>query len=492
MTTDPYTAILERKARYAQPAGFRAEVAEPWLFPFQRRSCEWALHGGRRALFLSTGLGKTRVQLAWADRVQRHTGGRVLILAPLAVGPQTEREAAAIGMPGVRFSRTADVDARIVVTNYDSLDHFDNTALDGVVTDESSILKAYTGAIKQRLCERFKDTPYRLCATATPSPNDHLELGNHSEFLGILSSHQMIARWFINDTSAMGKYRLKGHAETAFWDWVASWAICATMPSDIDPSYDDTPYHLPPLNMHRQLVSVDIRDDKGGLFRQPDMSATGVHKEKRRTVEARAARAAELVAAEPAEPWLIWCDTDYEADALMRVLPKSAVEVSGPMSQDVKAKRLLNFADNGGILVTKAKIAGYGLNLQGCARTIFAGGSYSFEAFYQALRRNWRFGQTRPVEAHVILAYTEQHLWNVVAGKAENHQTMNAAMLAATRRAQGRHSAMSEYEPAHRGRLPAWLTSSHGEPDVVDTLDTHRSRRPASPAEPFTVELESE
>ena len=456
-----YAEIIAAKERFAPAVGFDAHVDEPWLFPFQRHAVQWALAGGRRALFEDTGLGKSRQQLAWADRVNRHTGGRVLILAPLAVGPQTVREAGAVGLDGVVFARNpADAGAaRIVVTNYDNVERFEGEDLAGVVLDESSILKSFTGRTKVYLCDRFNVVPFRLAATATPAPNDHLELGNHAEFLGILSSHQMIARWFINDPAQMGTYRLKGHAVQSFWDWVGSWAVCAGKPSDLG-DFDDTAYALPPLRLHRHVVNVDLTEGRkeGALFRLGDLSATGVHGEKRLTVGARAACVAELVAAEPDEAWLVWCETDYEASALMAALP-GAVEVSGGMPPDTKADRLLGFADRGGILVTKPKIAGFGMNWQHCARMVVSGGTYSFEAFYQAVRRCWRFGQHRPVDVHVVMAYTEQAMWDVVSGKAADHDTMKREMFAASRRAQARHSAMRDYHPTHAGRLPRWLVS---------------------------------
>lgn len=463
-----YDEIIGAKERYAPSNGFPVDVADPWLFPFQRHAVQWALAGGRRALFMDTGLGKSRMQLAWADRIERNSAGRVLVLAPLAVGPQTVAEAERIGIEGVAFARQpAEAgNARIVVTNYDNVERWDGEEVAGVVLDESSILKSFMGATKRHLCDRFARTPYKLCATATPAPNDHLELGNHSEFLGVLSSHQMIARWFINDTTKMGVYRLKGHAVQSYWDWVTSWAVCAGLPSDLG-SYANDGYILPPLNLHRHVVNVDIVSGAkdGALFRLADMSATNIHAEKRLTAPARARKVAELVAAEPDEAWLVWCETDYEAAELMSLLP-TAEEVSGSMSSDVKSSRLLGFASRGGVLVTKPKIAGFGMNYQNCARVVFAGTSYSYEAFYQAVRRCWRYGQTRPVEAHVVLAFTDQATWDVVTGKAADHGEMKAQMFAASRRAQSRHSAMRDYHPTCTGRLPSWLMSTHPEPEA--------------------------
>lgn len=457
-----YEDIIAAKERYAPAVGFRADVDHGWLWPFQRHAVRWALEGGRRALFEDTGLGKSRQQLAWARHVHQHTGERVLILAPLAVGPQTAREAAKVGLDGVTFAQTPTEagNARIVVTNYDSVHKFETFGEAGIVLDESSILKAFAGKTKVYLCDRFKGTPFRLAATATPAPNDHLELGNHAEWLGILSSHQMIARWFINDTSQMGTYRLKGHAVRPFWDWVTSWALCAGLPSDLGP-YDDTGYVLPPLNMHRHVVNVDLTEGRrdGALFRLGELSATGVHAEKRRTVNERAQKVGAIVRAEPDEPWLVWCETDYEAAALMRELPGGAVEVAGSMPAKVKTERLLGFADTGGILVTKPDIAGFGMNWQNCARMVVSGGTYSYEKFYQLIRRSWRFGQTRPVDVHVVMAVTEQHMWEVVSDKANDHATMKREMFAASRRAQARHTSMLDYHPDHNGRLPSWLAS---------------------------------
>lgn len=456
-----YEDIIAAKERYAPAVGFRADITDDWLFPFQRHIVRWALEGGRRAVFADTGLGKSRMQLRWAQAVADHTGGRVLILAPLAVGPQTVQEAQRVGLEGVVFAQSAHEagDARIVVTNYDALSKFDALEVAGVVLDESSILKAFVGATKVKLCERFRQTPFRLCATATPAPNDHLELGNHADFLGILSSHQMIARWFINDTSQMGTYRLKGHAVRSFWDWVASWAMCAGKPSDVGP-YSDDGYILPPLNLVRHVVDVDLVEGRkdGELFRLASLSATGLHREKRRTASARAEKTAAIVAEKSGAPWLVWCETDYEAEELMRVLP-GAVEVSGSMPAHTKSDRLLGFVDRGGVLVTKPKIAGYGMNFQHCADMVVSGGSYSYESFYQLVRRCYRFGQSRPVNVHVVMAVTEQPMWDVVNGKAADHEGMKREMFAASRRAQSRTASMLDYHPAHTGRLPTWLTS---------------------------------
>lgn len=459
----PYAEIIAAKERYAPAVGFDAHVDEPWLFPFQRHAVQWALAGGRRALFEDTGLGKSRQQLAWADRVNRHTGGRVLILAPLAVGPQTVREAGAVGLDGVVFARNpADAGAaRIVVTNYDNVERFEGEDLAGVVLDESSILKSFMGATRAELTQFAAGIPYRLAATATPAPNDVEELGNHAEWLGVGTRAEMLAQYFVNDSSDTGTWILKGHAIVPFWDWVASWALSATLPSDVGP-YSNDGYVLPSLTILPHVVQGDLvtgRQD-GQLFALGGVSATTIHDTKRRSVEARADRVASIVGAEPAEPWTVWCETNYEADAVMARLP-SAVEVRGSMSSDVKAERLLDFAEGrpGSVLITKPSIAGFGMNWQTCARVVFAGGTYSFEAFYQAVRRSWRFGQLRPVVVHVVMGLAEQAQWRAVIEKSEAHSDLKAQMLAASRRAQGSARAMRRYNPSHVGRLPSWLVS---------------------------------
>jgi hypothetical protein len=350
------------------------------------------------------------------------------------------------------------VGAGVYVTNYEKLDHFDADAFAGVVLDESSILKSFSGATKNKLCQRFAATPFRLACTATPSPNDHMELGNHAEFLGILNMHEMLQRWFINDTSEASQvWRLKGHAVDSFWDWVCSWAICAAKPSDLGD--DDARYTLPPLEIVEHVIDTDlVTGREGTLFRMPDLNATGLHREKRQTIADRARTLAALVAAEPDEPWLIWCDTDYEADAITAAIP-GATEVRGSQNEAEKESRLLGFAEGRHrILLTKPRIAGWGLNYQHCARVAFTGVSYSFEQFYQAVRRCWRFGQTRTVQAHVIMAPTEQGVWRAVMRKSDDHDAMRVAMTAASRRATRTATRRRvAYEPQAHVEIPVWL-----------------------------------
>lgn len=454
-----YSGFIADKAPRVIEAGFTPDIDTPNLWDWQRDCVAWACRLGRAALLEDTGLGKTRQQVMWAKQVARHTGRRVLILAPLAVGAQTVREGHKIDVDGIAQSRTPDdVSTPIVVTNYERAHLYNPADFVGVVLDESSILKSFMGKTKRMLIEQFGSVPYRLSCTATPAPNDHLELGNQAEFLGVMSSHQMIARWFINDAKTFGDYRLKGHAVESYWDWVSSWARCVGVPSDLGPHYSDDGYVLPELRMHYQTVGVDISENRGeSLFRQADLSATGLHKERRQTAGARADRVAELVASEEQEPWCVWVETNYDADEVMRRIP-GAVEVSGSMKPDEKAARLLAFSDGEiRVLVTKPKIAGFGMNWQHCARTVFNGPSYSYEALYQALRRFWRFGQTRAVDAHLVMATTEQSVWATLEDKATSHEEMKRAMFAASRRAQSRSASPDAYFPTHSAHLPRWL-----------------------------------
>jgi superfamily II DNA or RNA helicase len=460
MSNAEYESWLAARSDAMPDSGFEVDESDlnASLKDFQRVAVAWSLRRGRAALFAECGLGKTFMQLEWSRCVVEHTGGRVLILAPLAVSQQTIREGAKFGVSAA-YAKSGDEmgDARVVVTNYERLSGFNPSDFAGVVLDESSILKSYMGATKRQIIESFASTPYRLACTATPAPNDHMELGNHADFLGVgITSHEMLARWFINDTSTMGTYRLKGHAVDPFWNWVSSWGICITKPSDL--GFSDDGYILPPLTFSKQMVDVDLlQDTNGALFRIPDMNATSVHKEKRKTAPARAARIAELVASEPSEPWLIWCDTDYEADELTSRMP-DAVEVRGSHSPELKEKRLLDFVGGESrILITKPRVAGFGLNLQHCARVAFVGATFSYEQFYQCIRRAWRFGQEREVLAYMTLAATEEPIWSILMEKKKEHDVMRDAMSAAMIRGRALGEKKASYKTNRTASLPSWM-----------------------------------
>jgi hypothetical protein len=435
----------------------------PAMFPHQEAVTRFALEKGRAALFLDTGLGKSICALDWGRVVVERTNLPVLMLAPLAVSGQHQREAEKFGIDAKAIREPDDVNgARVYITNYERLDRFSPDEFGGVILDESSILKSFTGKTTRALISSFANTPFRLACTATPAPNDHAELGQHSEFLGAMSQTGMLTRWFLHDSADTGNWRLKGHAVSAFWSWVASWARCVSKPSDL--GFSDAGFSLPELDMRRHMVksdrSVDRGHEKDGqarLFRIPDTSATAIHGEKRKTIDARADLIAELVAAEPDEPWVVWCDTDYEADALAARIP-NGLEVRGSMTPEVKEARLTAFSTGQArVIITKPSVAGFGLNWQHCARMAFVGLSFSYESFYQAVRRCHRFGQQRQVVVHVACADTEEAIWNVVNRKAGDHDAMKREMTAAMRRAALIAHEQAAYAPTVPIRLPSWI-----------------------------------
>lgn len=436
-----YYEFLASKRQNVKPSGFDVDpgALNTKLFAFQRDIVRWALRLGRAALFEECGLGKTFQQLEWARHVAAHTNRPVIILAPLAVAHQTIAEGVKLGIDVTYCKTQADVgQSQVVITNYDRLHLFEASHFAGVVLDESSILKSYTGATKRVILEAFKDTPYKLACTATPAPNDHLELGNHAEFLNIMPSSEMIMRWFINDTMQAGGYRLKKHAAKDYWRWLTSWAVCLSRPGDLGPEYDMPGFDLPALDIHEHLLNASAATlartwSEGMLIPDSSPTATTLHKVKRESLSDRVGKARELVSAlGQNEPVIVWCDTDYEADALKAALPDAA-EVRGSQKSEKKEELLNAFTDGKArLLITKPDIAGFGLNWQHCAHMVFVGVSYSFEKTYQALRRSYRFGQTRPVNAHLIYAETEGNVLATLRHKqaqfAEMQHAMNEAM----------------------------------------------------------------
>ena len=430
----PYKQFLAEKFIAAKPVGF--QISETTLNArmkdFQKSVTRRGIWCGRYAFFLDTGLGKTICCLEWARIVSEYNGGKkILILTPLAVAEQYVAEGVKFGIPAIycRNQEAADNAAEsIIVSNYEMLKAFDASKFIGVVLDEASILKNYMGATKRLLIETFKDTQYRLVASATPAPNDPLEIGNQCEFLGIMNSNDMISRWFINDTMQAGNYRLKRHAEKDFAQWLSTWSVWASKPSEI--GFSDDGYNLLPLNIIKEIVSVDCTSgaEDGELLRNSVLSSTSMHKEMRITSEDRARRCKEIIGYS-AEQWVIWCNTDYDADAITSALPQ-AVEVKGSMSFDLKRSILRKFAAGEvQILVTKSKITGHGMNWQNCHNTIVNGLSFSWEALYQLLRRFWRFGQQREVNAHLVIASTEGSILDVIDRKERGNQELKKLMI---------------------------------------------------------------
>ncbi|MDB5069582.1 MAG: putative Helicase domain protein [Candidatus Eremiobacteraeota bacterium] len=427
--TAAYEAFLASKVALAQPCGIRVpdEALPSWLFDFQRAITPWALGRGRAAIFAATGLGKTAMQLAWAERVAIETAAPVLLLAPLAVGQQTAGEAKRFGAAATLCREHSDVRAGINITNYDRLDHFDPSAFGGVVLDESSILKAYDGATRAALTEAFSRTAYRLACTATPAPNDIMELANHAEFLGVMTRAEMLATFFVHDGGETQKWRLKGHAESDFWRWMASWAVMFTSPADL--GFDGERYVLPPLSIREHVLDAPATSHDS-LFALEASTLMERRAARRASLSDRVRRVAELVAAEPDEPWLIWCDLNDEAGALAAIIP-GATEVRGTDDPDEKESALLAFSrGEARVLVTKPSIAGFGMNWQHCARIAFCGVSDSWEAFHQAIRRCWRFGQRREVLVHVVSTTTENAVLRNLQRKERGAAAMTAAMVA--------------------------------------------------------------
>jgi hypothetical protein len=323
--------------------------------------------------------------------------------------------------------------------------------------DESSCIKDWTSKTTQSLCEKLSDTPFKLCSTATPSPNDHTELGTHAELLNVMKRSHMLAMFFEHDGGETSKWSLKGHGRKAFFKFVSSWAVCLQKPSDL--GYPDDKFILPPLNIHEHILHVDQSvATEGMLFRCPDLSATGLHKEMRLTAEARAQKVSELVLAEASEPWLLFCNTNYEADAVKEALP-DAVEVRGSDSPEKKERLLLGFAAGDFLwLLTKCEIAGMGLNYQHCARQAHCGLSYSFERLFQGIRRSWRFGQLRPVDAHIIIAETEGPVLQHIRIKEANYEELQAEATTAMREEQlAQRRPQTKYDHTVEMRLPEWL-----------------------------------
>lgn len=457
-----YAEFLRNKQITVKESGFECAARNPKLFDWQNDVVAWALKKGRAAIFSDCGLGKTACQLWWARNVSEHTKRPVLILAPLAVAQQTRREGEKFDVPVTVCRTQADVTDGVNITNYEMLDHFEPEAFSGVVLDESSILKAYMGKTKRQLIGAFDGTRYKLVCTATPSPNDQMELLNQAEYLGIMRSNQALSIWFITDQSKMGTYRLKKHAEESFWDWVATWAVCFQKPSDLDPRYSDEGYDLPALQEKDIVLKINEIDDNlsNGFLRDIQTSATGFHREKKYTLKERCAACREIAESSD-EQYLIWCFTNDEADELKKIMPW-ATEVRGSDSRDRKEQAAIDFASGKTrVLISKSSIFGYGLNFQNCHKAIFCGMDYSYEGYYQAVRRLYRFGQREDVTIYRVLGSTEVNILNTVNAKEDMQGQMHSGMVAAMRRR--KNVSVRDYFNDYAGgertvRVPEWLS----------------------------------
>lgn len=419
-----YDNFLKSKVTAIQTSGFEPLPFVAPLFDWQKHVVAWAVRLGRAALFEDCGLGKTAQQLEWARQVSVYTNGIVIVLTPLCVASQTESEARKFGITASVVSDQSEINGPgVYITNYEKIDKFDGVEFAGVVLDESSILKSFTGSTRRKLTDRFSRTGYRLACTATPAPNDYTELGQHADFLGICSPAQMLATYFINDTFNTGDWRLKGHARSAFWAWVSSWAACIMVPSDI--GFPDDGYILPKLNVQYHIIEVDHTKGAAAdeLFRHSQLSATSMHADLKLTMSDRVAKVAELVNGS-SEQWLVWCNTNEESEALKLAI-EGSVEVAGKHSDKVKQDCSTRFVSGEiRVLISKPSIFGMGMNFQNCHNMAFVGLTYSMEMIYQAVRREYRFGQKNEVTVHIVQASTELRLVESIERKMEQHSDM--------------------------------------------------------------------
>jgi superfamily II DNA or RNA helicase len=451
-----YEEFLKSKERVIKPSGFECEPSNKYLFDFQRDITKWALKKGKAAVFLDTGLGKTIIQLSWSDEVCKYTNGKVLILAPLAVSKQTVREGAKFGIEVTSCRSQKDVKQGINITNYEMLQHFNPNEFDGIVLDESSIIKSFSGKTTQEMLDLFRFTHYKLACTATPAPNDYEELGNHAEFLGVMTRPEMLATFFVHDGGDTAKWRLKGHAENDFWKWIASWAMVVKNPEDL--GYDGSKYKLPQLNIQTHYVESPTTEDM--FITLPAQTLDERREARKESLQDRVNKAVELV--QGMESCLIWCDYNDESTALSKAID-GAIEVKGADTPEHKEKALIGFATSEvKYLVTKPKIAGFGMNWQNCNNMIFCGLSDSYERFYQAIRRCYRFGQTKEVNVHVIISEKEESVLQNVRRKEELAQMMSSNMVALTseilkNEIKNTSRNVIDYTPQHEIKLPEWL-----------------------------------
>ena len=491
-----YEELIARKAAAIAASGIDVapEMLAGHLFPHQRDLVRWALRRGRAAIFADTGLGKTACFIEWARHVAER--GRVLVLAPLACGPQHEAEAARFGVIS-KYLRDDDGESQIVLANYEIVHRFDPANFAGIVLDESSILKSFDGKTKARLCEAFRDTPFKLACTATPAPNDFTELGNHSEFLGLKTRSEMLAEFFVHDGGSTQDWRIKGHAIDAFWRWVASWAAVVSMPSDL--GHDDSGYALPPLRMNDRVVdaSPEARAlcDEGVAATLTQQRAV-----RRSTLHERVAEAERIARdyAAAGDQVIIWCDLNDEQDAIAERLGDRCVSIEGATDDERKLERherwRLGLVP---CLVSKPVIFGYGLNWQHCRRIIFAGASHSYERTYQAIRRCWRFGQTRDVTVDIVRSDLDGAVSDNYRRKEHDHARMKRAMkrlVGSIVRAEvtGLAREFNPYRTQTAMEIPSWLRHAPATSDCSTSTTPPTPPTPTSPPEParpFTLRM---
>lgn len=447
-----YPSFLDKKRLAITTTGFDPGQVPDLLFPFQRDLTKWAIRKGKSAIWAGCGLGKTLMQLSWADQVSKHTGKPVLILAPLAVSTQTQEEGKKIDLNIYRYGSGV-----LQITNYEQLHKVDCSQFAGIVLDESSILKNFAGKFKNYIIESFSNTPYKLCCSATPSPNDFTEIGNHAEFLNICSRSEMLSTYFVHDSGETQKWRLKGHAEKEFFKWLSTWAVMINKPSDL--GYDDDGFILPPINYHQHTVKSKI--DDGHMFPQMASTMSERRQARKESIKERCSLAASLSVGSE-KPWLYWCDLNPESAALSKMVT-DAVEVTGSMKPEMKESRMTGFS-RGDFkkMVIKPKMAQFGMNWQHCGDMVFVGLSDSFEALYQAVRRCWRFGRKGPVNVHIIISEKEGNVLENIKAKEARAEQMQKKMIecmADISRKEINNTTKNtiKYEPKKKIDLPRWI-----------------------------------
>lgn len=459
-----YDEFLEKKLQYVSPTGFSISPETTWkhLFPFQSDLVRWALRRGMCAIFAATGLGKTRMQLTWANEIANRTGGNVLILAPLAVASQTVHEGEQIGISATLCRESSDVTLGINVTNYDRLHKFNPKDFAAVVLDESSIIKHHDAKTFNLMVEAFGNTKYKLCATATPSPNDYTELGTHAEFLGICNREEMLAEYFVHDGGETQKWRLKKHAAKVFWKWVSGWGIMIRKPSDL--GYEDTGYDLPQPKYFSHIIPASQKSlqDAGVLFAKEASGLLDRRRARSASLSDRVISCARIIN-ESKEQWLVWCDLNAESEALTDSI-SDAIEIRGSDDSDVKEERIKAFiSGQARVLVTKPSIVGFGLNFQHCHNMAFVGVTDSWESYFQAIRRCWRFGQTKTVNVHVFSSEVEGSVVANLKRKERDAECMadelsNHVRDAVMESVTGQKRQVNEYNQPMI-QIPSWLIS---------------------------------
>ena len=459
-----YKDFLKKKQTIVVPCGFDCDERNPALFGWQNDIVRWALRKGKAAIFSDCGTGKTRLHLQWAQKVSEHEKKPVLILAPLAVAQQTKSEGEKCGIK-VKICRTqTDCEDGLNITNYEMLQHFDADQFAGIVLDESSIIKHKDGKTRKMIQDMFEHTKFKLCCTATPAPNDYMELGTHAQFLGVMKQTEMLATFFVHDGGDTQNWRLKGHAEQKFFEWVAGWACCFRKPQDL--GYMEDGYELPDLRVHEVVVEskqTELINGQIMLFAPVGKTLLERRSARRNSLQDRVAKAAEIATGTD-EQVLVWCDLNSESKALTSAI-RGAVEVEGSMPLEQKEAGIIGFLNGKNrVLVSKPSIAGFGINAQNAHIEIFVGLSDSFEAYYQAVRRCWRFGQDNPVDVYIIVSDAEGAVKQNIQRKQADAERMTNELIRYTKeflQSDIRQTSrdVDEYYAFEEMEVPEWLRS---------------------------------